>query len=352
MNRELLIIHKTQFGYLTDVYKWCQYLKSEYAITVVSLNQSFPIVEMEGVKTVDIKGRNYYLRGIKFLLACIIQILKNRGITIISYFNEASLLRKLFPKKKIILDIRTLSVDANEEMRTKVNEHIRLIAHKFTCVTAISHGVKSFIDNGKLPIHLLPLGAEMRKNKECRSNTPRLLYVGTLFNRKIGDTINGLKLFIEENPSIHIHYDIVGDGKDGDLDGLKHLVEELNLQEYVTFYGRVPNNEIGQFLDRANVGVSYVPITDYYQHQPPTKTFEYVLAGMYCLATATYSNKEVVNNENGCLIQDTPDAFADGLRSCISKLEDYNPEKIKDTLKEYSWQSIVDDKLKPILELL
>ena len=31
---------------------------------------------------------------------------------------------------------------------------------------------------------------------------------------------------------------------------------------------------------------------------------------------------------------------------------DYNPEKIKDTLKEYSWQSIVDDKLKPILELL
>lgn len=41
----------------------------------------------------------------------------------------------------------------------------------------------------------------------------------------------------------------------------------------------------------------YVPITDYYEYQPPTKTFEYVLSGLLCLATATSSNKEVITEE-------------------------------------------------------
>ncbi|MBR5332764.1 MAG: glycosyltransferase family 4 protein [Muribaculaceae bacterium] len=352
MKKQLLIIHKTQFGYLTDAYKWCQYLRNDYDITVVSLNQSFPIVEMKGIKIVDITGRNFYLRGIKFLLACIIQILKNRGAVIVSYFKEASILRKLFPKKKIILDIRTLSVNANEEIRNKENNHIRLISSKFTCVTAISQGVKAFVDNGNLLVHLLPLGADVREYIDCRVEKPHLLYVGTFFNRRIEDTINGLKLFLDKKPSVKLHYDIVGDGKEGELNKLKQLVEDLNLQEYVTFYGRIPNEKIAPFLAKANIGVSYVPITDYYQHQPPTKTYEYVLSGMYCLATATYSNREIVTEENGILIQDNPEAFSRGLGECIEKLKDYNPDKIKDTLIEYSWQNIVDGKLKPILESL
>ncbi len=348
--KELLVIHKMQFGYLTDVYKWCQYLRNEYNITVVSLNQSFPNVEMEGVKVVDITGNNFYLRGVKFLLACIIQILKNKGITIILYFNEVLLLRKLFPKKKIILDIRTLSIDANVEVRKKVNEHIRLIASRFTCVTVISSGVRTFVDNGNLLVYSLPLGAEVRENKHSRSEIPHLLYVGTFYNRRIEDTINGLNLFISKNPSVKLRYDIVGDGKEGELDKLKQLVRNLNLQDYVVFHGRIPNNKIGPFLDKANIGVSYVPITDYYQHQPPTKTFEYVLSGMFCLATATHSNHEVVNEDNGCLIQDNPESFALGIERCIEKFKDYNPNKIKNTLIEYSWQNIVNEKLKQILE--
>ena len=349
MKKELLIIHKTQFGYLTDVYKWCEYLKDEYAITVVSLNQSFPTVEMDGVKVVDVTGDNYYWRGLKFLLACITQILRHKGIIIALYFRELSLLKPLLKGKKTVYDVRTLSISDNDVEKEKYNNHVKSVMSGFSCATAISKGVKDVIDDGMTPINVLPLGADFRGPGNDRSKDPHLLYVGTLWKRRIEDTINGLKLFVDKNPSVQLHYDIVGDGKEGELDKLKRLVEELGLQEHVTFHGRIPNNEIGPFLDKANVGVSYVPITDYYQHQPPTKTFEYVLSGMYCLATATYSNQEVINDENGCLIQDTPEAFADGIEMCITKLEGYNPEKIKHTLKEYSWQSIVDDKLKPIL---
>lgn len=37
MNR-LLIICKAQFGYHTDVYKWCEHLKDDYDITVLTFN--------------------------------------------------------------------------------------------------------------------------------------------------------------------------------------------------------------------------------------------------------------------------------------------------------------------------
>lgn len=350
--KSILIIHKWQFGYLTDVYKWCQYLCGEYDITVVSLNREYPTMSIDGVRVVEVCGENYYFRGISFLIRCIVEIFKSKGVIILCYFNEVSILRRIFPKKKMILDIRTLSINVDDKHRKKYNSKLKTLLSGFSKITVISEGVKSVLGKKACNASIVPLGAELRQTDTKKSNNPRLLYVGTLYNRRIEDTINGLKIFIDNNPNVDILYDIIGDGEDGDLQKLCDLVQELNLKKYVTFHGRIPNNEIGSFLDKANIGVSYVPITDYYQHQPPTKTFEYVLSGLLCLATSTYSNKELINESNGYLIQDNPESFAKGLEYCCKKITNYNPELVKETLLEYTWENIVNNKLKPVLDSL
>lgn len=355
MNKErksILIIHKMQFGYLTDVYKWCQYLCDEYDITVVSLNRGFPTMSIDGVRVVEVCGKNYYFRGISFLIRCIVEILKSKGIIILCYFNEVPILRRIFPKKKMILDVRTLSINEDEKHRKNYNSKLEALLSRFSQITVISEGVKSVLGEKACNASIVPLGAELGKTGINKSNNPRLLYVGTLCNRRIEDTINGLKIFIDNNPNVDILYDIIGDGADGDLQKLCDLVQELNLKKYVTFHGRIPNDKIGPFLEKANVGVSYVPITDYYEYQPPTKTFEYVLSGLLCLATSTYSNKELINESNGFLIQDNPESFAKGLEYCCKKITNYNPELVKETLLEYTWENIVNNKLRPVLDSL
>ena len=348
--KSLLIIHKTQFGYLTDVYKWCQYLRNEYDITVVSLNQGFAQVSLDGVKVIDVCGKKYYYRGISFLIRSIIEILKCKGVVVLCYFEEVELLRRFFPKKKMILDIRTLGVGEDDEKRKKHDSKLGMLLPRFSNVTVISEGIKLLLGENAKSAYVIPLGADIRQTDLIKNKSPRLLYVGTLSNRRIEDTIKGLKIFVDNNQELDIIYDIIGDGRTNELEKLKELVAELELQKYVIFHGRIPNDKIGPFLDKSNIGVSYIPITEYYDYQPPTKTFEYVLAGLLCLATATHCNKELITAKNGCLIQDTPEAFADGLKCCCEKLKSYNPKIVRQTLSNYTWENIVNKKLKVVLD--
>lgn len=350
MKRDLLLIHKTQFGYLTDVYKWCEYLRHKYSITVVSLNQSYKQIPMSGIKVVDVCGTNYFIRGMKFLYVCLREIYKNKGSIIIQYFNEVSLLRRIFPKKKIVLDIRTLSVNPDCQVRDKENNKLKSELTKYFKLSVISEGVKRQLGENANGAIVVPLGAEPRYSDELRSKSAHLLYVGTLYNRRIEDTIIGLKIFVDRNQDSEILYDIVGDGPNGELDELKKLVRKFDLTQVVRFHGRIPNSELGFFLDKANIGISYIPMTQYYDYQPPTKTFEYVLSGLLCLATQTEANKEIVSNKNGVLINDNPNDFATGLERCCRLLSNTPPEQIRNSLKEYSWKNIVNQHLIKLIE--
>lgn len=103
---------------------------------------------------------------------------------------------------------------------------------------------------------------------------------------------------------------------------------------------------------RCNVGVSYIPQTAYYDHQPPTKTFEYLLAGMPVLATSTTENKKVINETNGILIQDNPDSFSKGLAILSDRLPSFDSLKIRKNSLAYSWQFIINEIMVPYLKKL
>jgi glycosyltransferase involved in cell wall biosynthesis len=225
---------------------------------------------------------------------------------------------------------------------------LRKSAMTFDTVSAISKGVIR-----KLNIHrnisLLPLGADAISNTDKEFTAIHLLYIGTMTNRHIPQTIEGLSMYLTKNPHAKITYDIVGgDNGEGELKHVEEVVKKYGLGEYIRVHGPKPHNELKPFLDNCNVGISYVPITDYFQYQPPTKTYEYAFSGLATIATATFANSEIINDTNGIIIKDTPEDFCQGLEK-IKSLK-FNSKLIRQSVSKFSWKNIVSKYLVPIIE--
>jgi len=353
MRKKILIINKSQFGYLTDYYKYCEYLRDEFDVTYLCFDVGNKKLQMENVNIKYVSNKGIKLiRGIRFVINAFSQALTFNGIIFINYFENCQLLKILLPWKKMILDIRSLSINPNNKIRAIQNKKIKKATKYFNFTTIISEGLRKQINLDIKKSEILPLGADaISTTKKNFGNSIHLLYVGTLNGRNINQTIEGLSIFMKRNPEItNISYHIVGDGKE--LPELKKIVSEIGLNNVITLYGRIPHFELQPFFDKCNIGGSYIPMTEYYAFQPPTKTFEYILSGMVCIATDTNENRLLISKENGVLCEDNPESFANALDYVYYNRQNYNSETIRNSLKDYTWENIVNKYLIPILNKL
>jgi glycosyltransferase involved in cell wall biosynthesis len=173
--------------------------------------------------------------------------------------------------------------------------------------------------------------------------------VGRFNNRDIDKTIAGTRLFINNNPGIDLSYTIVGDDGPGIMNNLKKTIEKFKLEPVVCLAGRIPHGKLDNLYSNANAGISFIPITGYFDKQPPSKTYEYLSAGIPVIATNTSENRRIINDSNGVLITDTPEDFEAALLQLWEKRDHWNSDTIKSTVSEYSWENIVSNNLKQLL---
>lgn len=350
--KKVLIISRQPFGYIVDIYKWCKYLDADYLIDVITLEGKNKVSldrDNMNIRYVSASG-NRAIRGIRFILVCLWSILRFRGAIIVEYFVGCNIFKKVFPWKKIIMDIRTLSVSDNEEVRNKDDKRLKLYTEIFDFVTIISEGTREKLGLDKSTSAIVPLGADIISKTNKNFDRLRLLYVGTLTGRQLDKTIRGLAMFIEKHPTTDIHYDIVGDGLANELYELKTLATELHIEKHITFHGYKQHSEITELFDNCNIGVSFVPITPHYDHQPPTKSYEYVLSGLYTIATGTFCNREIITDENGIIIKDNKEDFCSALEKIWISKEKFNSEIIRQTLLESQWENIVKKTIQEVIE--
>ena len=350
-NKKLLIVHKGQLGSLTDSYKWCEILRDKYDITYIELDGP-GWQELSGVKRITVPSKgNRFFRGIRYMIVSCLYMLFFKGAIMVVYFPGCELYKKLFPWKRLLLDLRTLSVLKDQTARKKENEAIRKACQLYGRYSIIQEDLvkELHID---VKYYLLPLGADVISSTSKTFDTLRLLYVGTLEGRHIDETVRGLKAFLMANPKSYVTYDIIGEGFNDSSEKLRQLVSDLSLSNVIKVHGRKPYNTLKPFFDKCNIGVSYVPVTPWYDHQPPTKTFEYIMSGMYCLATNTSENVRTVKTDSGIVHKDTSQAFADALSDVYAHMGNLDSLKIRTSISGYSWPEIVNHYLEPILEEL
>jgi len=346
--KPLLIITKRQFGHHTNYYKYCELLKEDFKITFICFDTGLEKLKMNGVavKYIPWKGPKA-IRGVRFLITSIINIARFKGLIYVNYFEKSQILKKVFPKKKMILDVRTLSISTNEALRKTQDEELLKTCSYYDHITPISEGVQKKLNLTDENSTVLPLGADAISMTNKSFDNLRLLYVGTLNGRNIDQTIKGLATYIEKHQDVDIIYDIIGDGNE--LKMLKELVNDLHLTKYIKLHGRIPHFKLQPFFDNSNIGISYIPMTEYYDFQPPTKTFEYIMSGMPCIATKTSENIKLITTENGVLCEDNPESFSNALEKMMLKKSNFNSKLIRESLVDYSWENIVKNTLKPIL---
>jgi len=349
---ELLILNRAQFGYHISTYYYCKFAAEHLRITYVGFDTGRLKLCLKDVKAkyVAYAGRKC-LRYLRLLVAFAQEVRRCQGAIFIMYFPGCSVLRCLGPRTRMILDIRTGSVNRNPLVRRWENRVMQWECRLFRNVSVISQSLAERLCLPSARTHILPLGAERVAVRAKRFARLDLLYVGTLDGRCIEDTVVGFDRFLQDYGAlIPLTYTIVGDSHNGQLETLRRMVCQKGLDRVVRLPGYVHKTRLQDEFDRCNVGVSYVPMNDIYDCQPVTKTFEYIVAGMPVIATATTENRKVVKSFNGVLIPDTPEGFYHGLKEFYSRRHEFDSEVVRRSCPESLWDRIVSLNLVPYIQ--
>jgi len=350
--KELIIVYPNQFGYHTDTYKYCEYLCKYYKISYFCFDQGYEKITMEGVTIYYFPYQiNKAKRLFNYFKSIISYSYKYKpAILFVVQFKFSFLLGLVAKAGTKILDFRTGDLTINSSKRKLINISYWFDSLFFKNITVISEGLKRQLYLPKKAF-ILPLGADSFTTTKHDFTTMKLLYVGTLDNRNIHQTIEGIALFLKKNPSQEqsLSYTIIGFGRISTIQTIESLINKHHLRNNIKFLGKMKYTELGPYFESNNIGISYVPITPYYQFQPATKTFEYAMSGLFVIATKTYENNKVINKNNGILCDDTPESFCNALIEISKNLSNIKEQDVRESLHNYSWKKIVENNLLPYL---
>lgn len=352
MKKRLVIITSAQFGYHIDTYYYCKYLREKYELVFIGWDHGLKPVLLDNIEVFNVNRNGGISRVLRLLRTINREKKDNDTLLFIKYFRFVSLvIRIVFFKNPMVLDIRTGSIVKNKYKRFIENKLLIFVTIFFKNITVISTSLKK-----KLSLHerckILPLGADVISNKKKVLDGLKLLYVGTLYNRNIDILIDGIKLYYSNtNECVEIHLTIIGEGLSGEREKLQKQVSDYGLNDIVTFTGQIPHEKLKKYFEVNTIGVSYIPLTEYYDAQPPTKTFEYLMSGLPVLATKTSENLLIINSNNGVLIGDSADDVCEGIIKIKNQLKTYSMISIQEQSTCYSWEKIVK-KLEIYLEAI
>lgn len=343
MKKKLLIVNHIQFGYSAGYVQYSRYLKSDFDITYLCWDYFKEVFYEEGISVYYIsRNGNLIARNFRFI-ATIIKFLRatKYHCVFISYFRGCSIIPLFFKKNQFIhLNIRTGSVSVNPINRKIYNTVLRIESCFFKSISIISKSLGSYLKINPNAL-IFPLGADPMDINSKVKHKVSMIYVGTFDNRKMEDTIEGLAIFLRKNPEADIIYTIIGDGWKNEIEVIEKKIKTNHLEKYVSLKGHILPNKLKPYFEMANVGVAYIPITPYYNCQPATKIYEYLMAGIPVIATGTVENKQIINSSNGVITEDTPEGFAVGIDHLYKNISNYDTKKIKESITSYEWQNIV-----------
>lgn len=348
--KKILLITHNQFGYQTDFYKYAQHLKKDFDVTYFCFDYGKEKVAENNIRVIYSNRQGSRIKRIFDFLLALRKNLKDNSyhLIILKHFPFSGFIN-FFTKDRILLAIQTGGVTSNHLFNSIFNFVLRMDAKLFKKLIILSDDLRKHLKLDKNKSEIVPLGSDILSKKSYNYDELNLIYIGSLDNRNIDKTIIGVKEFLENNDT-SLSYTLIGKGKDKEENKIRSLIEKYKLDRVVNFIGFVQYEELPRYIENCNVGVSFIPITSYFNEQPPTKTVEYLLSGLPTIATATKGNSKLINGENGVLIEDTSNGFSRGLEKISNRK--FDNSKIRQEMENYKWENVVDLKLKPLINNL
>lgn len=353
MNK-ILIAPKSQYGYNTDYYQMANRLAEKgIGVEVVCFDQGYEKVVPPGNLSIKYVHRTAnkagnYSRHMFEITKSFWRNRKNLNWIVVSSMIELCGILPFFfkiftPRSAWIMDIRTCSVVDSARKRGMDDFLTLQSARFFDHTTIISELVAKRLKIKDFEV--LPLGAECYielKKKQFDPANIKFLYVGTFDGRRIGDLVRAFDIVCGKlGQDVNLQFDIVGYA-DNEAETVK-VVNEISksrCKDRIIYHGRKSHAEIHELFQTATIGFSYVPITDFYDIQPPTKTYEYIMNGIICMGTKTKANAAIINKSNGIVTADDVDSLVRGMEYVLDHLTDYDSVQISETVRGSQWEII------------
>ncbi|NJO88916.1 MAG: glycosyltransferase [Chloroflexia bacterium] len=269
-------------------------------------------------------------------------------------------------KKNWILDVRTVHVGNDEGQYSRLSYLKNQLTHFeslfFTQVIALTDPIKRMLTPHWRSIPVIPLGAnfdrltpnpainhQMRIRLGINALTKIYIYTGILDPQR--NIIIMLHAF-ERLKHLDVHLLVVGFCRNHDyFNYLKAEVTAMGMDTLVSFTGQIKYEEVVNYYHVANIGISFIPQTEYFTDQPPTKLFEYIAAELLVVSTSTKSVKSILCDKELILTQDNINDFSCALLSAYNLSVD-DASKMKKAAKYkvsgYNWNCIIKEKLLPV----
>lgn len=345
----ILMVNQGQFGYMAGYYHYCKHLVAQgHHIVYLCNDYHLKPVELDGVDVIytpiesAIKWRMQFRRQLKNIVT------NNKfDVALCSYFKGCTMIRDCFKNIPTIIDIRSGDIAPNPIKRFLFNKLIQFETALYNRRMILSQSLADKLKLKRDSYDIVPLGADVICDTDkSYTDAINMLYVGTLKQRDIHKTIEGFVRFAKEHPQAQISYDIIGFGTSQEESLINNLISDNNIGDKVKFHGRINYQLLGPFFEKANLGIAFVPMTPYYDCQPTTKIYEYVLSGLYCIATRTYENRILVDERNTILCDDNADSFYQALKQFyLCDKSQWKTSEIKSSMSQYQWTNIVGNLL-------
>ncbi len=177
-----------------------------------------------------------------------------------------------------------------------------------------------------------------------QSSLLQLVYVGSVHQDRGRDVMLEAIRIVNQDQRI-AHLTIVGASAE-QLEYCRKSIQKLGITESVTMLGRVSGHSIPGFMKSADTGLCLWEDLPWHRFNPPTKLFEYLVAGLPVLASNIRTHTQYIRDGvNGFIFE----YGSKGLAEAIEKLwfaRDELPgmkRRICDESTTYLWQSIEAD---------
>ncbi len=145
----------------------------------------------------------------------------------------------------------------------------------------------------------------------------------------------------------NLHWNLIGDGRE--RKHLEEMVNELGIQNNVTFYGFVPETEIPNYLEESDIALLILKPDPIFEMTIPAKLQTYLACGLSILGCVTGEGKRIID-EAGCGITSDKVSVDDLVNNChrLLKMDEkelilYKEKALIYSKSHFDKDSLIDD---------
>jgi glycosyltransferase involved in cell wall biosynthesis len=211
----------------------------------------------------------------------------------------------------------------------------------------VRHGVH----NAKIKMIYMGVADNFMQTPAGKELTPKmavhLMFIGTVSQARGRDVmLEAMAILAKKNNQSNqdnaVKLTIVGASK-SELAYCQQKINDLNIAEYVDVIGRVSGHEIPEYLAQADVGICLWEQNQWNEFNPPTKLFEYLVAGLPVLASNIRTHTRYIQNwQNGLIFDYDADALAMAILKLCNKKSMISAMKNQAVIsgEQYRWSRI------------